>query len=157
MNKTYVCEECEIPMESEADYGINKDGSKNTTFCISCWNKNKSTLLKFAYFLDYFDWILVGVFYVYGMFFMAASPPIVSFIMLIFSLFFTVVCIVTFVLVVKYENYYRRKRHLIWPIVQLLFWLAIDVYFVLTVLGIIDFDLSAILEQIVAQLELWRN
>ena len=149
MREKYICEECKIPMDSEADYGVNKDGSRNTTKCISCWNKNKSALLKFSYFLDYFDWVLVVAFIIYGMFFMMTGPPLLSTVLLLFSLFFTILMTVTFFLVVKYENYYRRKRQLISPILQLIFWLAIDIYFVLVLLGIVYFDMNAIMAQFV--------
>ena len=148
MEKYYICEECEIPMDSEADYGINKDGSKNTTYCITCWNKNKSLLLKFAYFLDYFDWLLVGIFIAYGVFFAMASPLLTS-ILLVFSLFFTIVCTVTVVLVNKHENYYRRKRHLVWAFVQCFFWLSIDVFFILILMQIIYFNFNEFLMQFV--------
>ena len=32
-----ICQSCSMPMENEAVFGTNKDGSKNSDYCIYCY------------------------------------------------------------------------------------------------------------------------
>lgn len=35
--KETICQSCSMPIISEEQYGTNKDGSKNTDYCIYCY------------------------------------------------------------------------------------------------------------------------
>lgn len=36
-----ICQSCSMPMDSEAVYGTNRDGSKNSDYCIYCYKNGK--------------------------------------------------------------------------------------------------------------------
>ena len=36
-----ICQSCSMPMEDESVFGTNKDGSKNTDYCIYCYKNGK--------------------------------------------------------------------------------------------------------------------
>ena len=38
-----ICQSCGMPMESDEDFGINADGSKNSEYCRYCWRGGEFT------------------------------------------------------------------------------------------------------------------
>ncbi|MBD3273413.1 transcriptional regulator [Candidatus Dependentiae bacterium] len=39
----YICQSCTMPMKKETDFGTNKDGSKNETYCCYCFKDGEFT------------------------------------------------------------------------------------------------------------------
>lgn len=37
------CQSCGMPLQSDADYGTNRDGSKNEEYCVYCYQKGAFT------------------------------------------------------------------------------------------------------------------
>ncbi|MGC9445106.1 MAG: zinc ribbon domain-containing protein [Candidatus Methanospirareceae archaeon] len=43
MPEGFLCQSCGMPMRTEEDFGINKDGSKNKDYCHFCFQNGKFT------------------------------------------------------------------------------------------------------------------
>jgi hypothetical protein len=41
--KSLICQSCGMPLEKEADYGTNADGSKSNEYCVYCFKDGKFT------------------------------------------------------------------------------------------------------------------
>ena len=44
MDKTMICQSCEMPLEHDEVMGTNADGSLNRDYCIYCYKEGKLTL-----------------------------------------------------------------------------------------------------------------
>ena len=43
MNNYLICQSCGMPLNSDQDFGANKDGSKNAEYCCHCYQNGEFT------------------------------------------------------------------------------------------------------------------